>query len=162
MKAIRPATLVMVGAALSTGAFAQALPSKKILTLQVAQTIAQEALSTCLGNGYKVSVLITDDAGRMKAFLRQDGAPNATITIARLKADSVLAFGRASGPPPNLQPGQPVPPPIVPGTVNAQGGVPIMVDHQLIGVVAVSGAPGGDKDAVCANAGLAKVVDALK
>ena len=32
----------------------------------------------------------------------------------------------------------------------------------VIGGVGVSGAPGGEKDEVCANAGIAKVADALK
>ena len=48
-----------------------------------------------------------------------------------------------------------------PGTINAQGGVPIKVGEATIGAVGVSGAPGGDKDAACANAALAKVADKL-
>jgi uncharacterized protein GlcG (DUF336 family) len=32
----------------------------------------------------------------------------------------------------------------------------------VIGGVGVSGAPGGEKDEACANAGIAKVADALK
>ena len=79
-----------------------------------------------------------------------------------MKANSVMAFGRASGPPANLPAGQPVPPPVVPGTINAMGGVPIKVDNQMIGAVSVSGAPGGDKDAACANYALEKVADKLK
>jgi uncharacterized protein GlcG (DUF336 family) len=42
------------------------------------------------------------------------------------------------------------------------GGIPIRVGDQLIGAVAVSGAPGGDKDVACATAALAKVADRLK
>jgi uncharacterized protein GlcG (DUF336 family) len=79
-----------------------------------------------------------------------------------MKNNSVMSFGRASGPPPNLAPGAAVPAPVVPGTINAMGGVPIKVGDQMIGSIAVSGAPGGDKDASCANAGLAKVADKLK
>jgi uncharacterized protein GlcG (DUF336 family) len=51
---------------------------------------------------------------------------------------------------------------VLPGTINAMGGVPIKVGDQLIGAVSVSGAPGGEKDAACANAALAKVADKLK
>jgi uncharacterized protein GlcG (DUF336 family) len=40
--------------------------------------------------------------------------------------------------------------------------VPIKVGGVTIGAVAVSGAPGGDKDAACANAGIAKVAEKLK
>ena len=38
-----------------------------------------------------------------------------------------------------------------------QGGVPIMAGSDIVGAFAVSGAPGGDKDEVCAQAGLAKI-----
>jgi len=50
----------------------------------------------------------------------------------------------------------------IPQIVGVGGGVPIKSGNELIGGVGVSGAPGGEKDEVCANAGLAKVADALK
>jgi len=46
--------------------------------------------------------------------------------------------------------------------VGVGGGVPIRAGNEAIGAVGVSGAPGGEKDEACANAGLAKVADALK
>ena len=150
-------------AGLSAAGFAQeGLPTQKVLTLDVAQTIAQEALTQCRANGYHVTVTVVDGANILKALLRDDGAGNATVEVGRMKANSVMAFGRPSGPPPNLPPGTPAPPPVLPGTINAAGGVPIKVGNQLIGAVSVSGAPGGDKDAACANAGIAKVADKLK
>jgi len=133
-----------------------------VLTVDVAQTIAQDAMAQCRANGYKVTVTVVDHANILKAFLRDDGAGMATVEVARMKANSVMAFGRPSGPPPGLPAGTPAPPPVVPGTINAMGGVPIKVGDQLIGAVAVSGAPGGEKDAACANAALAKVADKLK
>ena len=161
MKVTRSLILTAAVAALSTGAFAQ-LPTQKVLTLDVAQTIAQESLAKCRADGYKVTVTVVDGANIMKAFLRDDGAGMATVEVGRMKANSVMAFGRPSGPPPNLAPGAPVPAPVLPGTINAMGGVPIKVGDQLIGAVSVSGAPGGEKDAACANAALAKVADKLK
>jgi uncharacterized protein GlcG (DUF336 family) len=148
--------------ATAAGVFAQGLPTTKVLTVDLAQTLAQEAMARCRADGYKVSVRVVDGANMEKAFLRDDGAGMATIQVATMKANSVLAFGRASGPPPNLPPGAPVPAPVVPGTINAMGGVPIKVGDQVIGAVSVSGAPGGDKDAACANAALSKVADKLK
>ena len=162
MKLIRFAALAAMGAALSASGFAQGLPTQKIITLDLAQAIAQEALAKCRADGYKVSVRVVDGGNVLKAFVRDDGAGRATPDVARLKANSVMAFGRPSGPPPNLAPGAPVPPPILPDLTNAMGGVPIRVGDQIIGAVAVSGAPGGDKDAACANAALAKVADKLK
>ncbi len=160
----RIALLIAVGAigVLPLSMLAQGLPTQKVLTIDVAHTVAQEAMMKCRADGYKVTVLVVDSANMMKAFLRDDGAPNATVEVARMKANSVMAFGRASGPPANLAPGAPVPAPILPGTINAQGGVPIKVGDQVIGAVAVSGAPGGDKDAACANTALEKVADKLK
>jgi len=162
MKCTPLAVLAVAALGFSARASAQGLPSTKVLTMDVAQTIAEEAISTCRANGYKVSVLVVDAANMQKAFLRDDGAGNATVEVARMKANSVMAFGRPSGPPPNLPAGAPVPPPVVPGTINAMGGVPIKVGDNVIGAVAVSGAPGGDKDAACANAGLAKVAEKLR
>ena len=162
MRFARLMGMIAVVGGLSAHASAQGLPSTKVLTVDVAQTIAQEAMASCRASGYKVSVLIVDSGNVQKAFLRDDGASMATVEVARMKANTVMGFGRPSGPPANLAPGAPVPAPILPGTVNAMGGVPIMVEDHLIGAVAVSGAPGGDKDAACANAGLAKVADKLK
>jgi uncharacterized protein GlcG (DUF336 family) len=54
------------------------------------------------------------------------------------------------------------PPPVVAGTVMLAGGVSIKVGTETIGAIGVSGAPGGNKDEVCANAGIAKVADKLK
>jgi uncharacterized protein GlcG (DUF336 family) len=46
--------------------------------------------------------------------------------------------------------------------VGAAGGVPIKAGNEIIGAIGVSGAPGGDKDEACANAGIAKIEDLLK
>jgi uncharacterized protein GlcG (DUF336 family) len=155
-------SLALAAAALSASAFGQGLPTQKMLTIEVAQTIAQESMAKCRADGYKVTVTVVDSGNVLKAFLRDDGAGNGTVEMGRMKANSVMAFGRPSGPPPNLPAGAPAPPPVLPGTVNAVGGVPIKVGDQMIGAVSVSGAPGGDKDAACANAALAKVADKLK
>jgi uncharacterized protein GlcG (DUF336 family) len=154
--------VVFLTVSTTVGLFAQGLPTMKILTVDVAQAIAQEAMAKCRADGYKVSVRVVDHANIEKAFVRDDGAGMATVQVATMKANSVMAFGRPSGPPPNLPAGAPVPAPVVPGTINAMGGVPIKVGDQVIGAVAVSGAPGGDKDAACANAALTKVADKLK
>lgn len=157
MKILR---FMLLTAAASTAAFAQ-LGMQKVITVDIANTIAQEAMASCRASGYKVTVTVVDHANVVKALLRDDGARPATVEVGRMKANSVMAFGRPSGPPPNAPPGA-AGPPLLPGTINAAGGLPIMSGDQLIGAVSVSGAPGGDKDAACANAGLAKVADKLK
>jgi|SRR5579871_690712 len=161
MKLTKFAVLAAAVAASSTSVFAQ-LPTSKVLTVDVAQMIAQEAIAKCRADGYKVTVLVVDSLNSPKALLRDDGATASTTEVARMKATSVMLYNRPSGPPANLPPGTPAPPPNIPGTINAQGGVPIKVGEATIGAVGVSGAPGGDKDAACATAALAKVADKLR
>jgi uncharacterized protein GlcG (DUF336 family) len=159
---LKTLTLLLTGAAaLSTNAFAQ-LPNSKVLTMDVAHTIAQEALTSCRAAGFKVTVLVVDSLNMPKALLRDDGAAASTTEVAKMKATSTMLYDRPSGPAQAPPPGTPLAPSPLPGTINAQGGVPIKVGGVTIGAVAVSGAPGGDKDAACANAGLAKVADKLK
>jgi uncharacterized protein GlcG (DUF336 family) len=154
-------TLLTVVAALSRPVFAQ-LPNSKVLTMDVAHTIAQEALNSCKASGYRVTALVVDGLNAPKALLRDDGATASTTEVAKMKATSTMLFNRPSGPAQPLPPGQVAPPATIAGTINAQGGVPIKVGEVTIGAVAVSGAPGGDKDAACANAGIAKVADKLR
>ena len=157
-KAALVAAIVALPAAL-----AAQLPTQKVMTVEVAQAIAQEAMMKCRAGGHRVTVTVVDHANMLKAFLRDDGAMNATIEVGLMKTNTVMAFGgRPSGPPANLAPGAPVPAPGVPGLTNAKGGLPIKVGDQLIGAVSVSGGGGGDGDLLCVNAGLAKVADQLR
>ena len=154
-------TLAALTAALSASAFAQ-LPASRVLTLDVAQMIAQETLSNCRTAGYKVTVLVVDSLNAPKAMMRDDGATASTTEVAKMKATATMLYNRPSGPAQPPPAGTTAPPATIPGTINAQGAVPIKVGEATIGAIAVSGAPGGDKDASCANAGLSKVSAKLK
>ena len=161
MKYTKLALITIAIAGLSTSAFAQ-LPTTKILTMDVAETIAQGAMAKCRADGYKVTVLVVDSLNAPKALMRDDGATASTTEVAKMKATATMLYNRPSGPATPPPPGQAAPPATIPGTINAQGGVPIKVGESTIGAVAVSGAPGGDKDAACANAALTKLADKLK
>jgi len=157
MKFTRFVVLAAAAAAFSSTASAQ-----KAVTLDLAQTMAQEAMATCRTNGFKVTVLVVDALNMPKALLRDDGATASTTEMAKMKATATMLYNRPSGPPQQPPPGVAAPPAVIAGTVNAMGAVPIKSGDTTIGAIAVSGAPGGDKDAVCANAALAKVADKLK
>jgi uncharacterized protein GlcG (DUF336 family) len=145
----------------SLNGFAQ-LPTTKVLTMDVAEMIAQGAMAKCRAEGYKVTVLVVDSLNSPKTLIRDDGATAATTEVAKMKATATMLYNRPSGPPTPPPPGQAAPPLPIAGTINAQGGLPIKVGESTIGAVAVSGAPGGDKDAACASAGLAKAADKLR
>ena len=131
-----------------------------ICTQTYALRLAETARSEGRGRDLPASpVRLTIHAGEPGASIpsavvsANNGHGTSRSTTADVRGQYVLA---------NLPAGAPVPAPVVPGTINALGGIPIKVGDQLIGAVSVSGAPGGDKDAACANAGLAKVADKLK
>jgi uncharacterized protein GlcG (DUF336 family) len=162
MKVTKFMLLVIGTAAFSATASAQSPSTQKMISVDMAQTMAQEAMAKCRADGYKVTVLVVDSLNAPKAMLRDDGATAATTEVAKMKATATMWYNRPSGPAQPLPPGTAAPPLPVPGTINAQGGLPIKVGDVTIGAIAVSGAPGGDKDAACATAGLTKVMDKLK
>lgn len=156
-----PKFALLTASVFSSAALAQ-LPASRVLTLDVAQSIAQETLNQCRAKGYKVAVLVVDSLNAPKAMLRDDGTSPSTAEAAKMKATSAMLYNRPSGPPQQPPPGTTAPPATVPGTINSLGGVLIKFGDVTIGAVGVSGAPGGDKDAACANAALAKLADRLK
>jgi uncharacterized protein GlcG (DUF336 family) len=111
----------------------------------------------------RVSVVIVDNDGVVRASLRGDGTAPHTMEFARRKAYTArtrgitsLEFMKLSETGPAVAARQ------IPDVVAIGGGVPIKFGNEVIGGVGVSGAPGGEKDEVCANAGLQRVADQLK
>ncbi|MFO1114858.1 MAG: heme-binding protein [Beijerinckiaceae bacterium] len=151
------------GALSVTPALAQAPQVEKNVSMAMAQAIIAGTIEQCTKDGYKVSVVIVDKAGQVAASLRGDGTNPHTMEFAKMKAytsrtrgQTSLEFIAASSSPEGMLLRQ------IPGVVAIGGGVPIKAGAEVIGGVGVSGAPGGEKDEVCAKAGIAKVADALK
>lgn len=122
---------------------------------------AQAAVAACAANGYKVTALITDSAGDPVVLLSGDGAAVRTQTIARTKIAAALKYKMSSGEvaakaktDPKLDAEIKADPAI--GTAR-QGAVLIGSPSDILGVFAVSGAPGGDKDEACVKAAMDKV-----
>src|SRR5437667_1174567 len=95
-------------------AAAAAPTASPLLTMDVAQIIAQEAITKCRADGYKVSVLVVDSLNAPKLLIRDDGANANTTDVAKMKATASIVYNRPSGPTPPL-PGTPAPPPARPG-----------------------------------------------
>ena len=144
-------------------ALAQAPQVEKNVSMALSMTIMQGVLDQCTKDGYKVSVVIIDKGGNVAASVRGDGTPPHTMDFARMKAYTARTRNQTS-----LATMKQMEDPAfgflrqIPNVVGVGGGVPIRVGNEVIGGVGVSGAPGGEKDEVCANAGVAKVADALK
>jgi uncharacterized protein GlcG (DUF336 family) len=144
-------------------AFAQAPQVEKNVSMALSMAVMQGALDQCTKDGYKVSVVIVDKGGNVAASVRGDGTGPHTMEFARMKAYTARTRNQTS-----LQTMKLLEDPAnafirqIPNVVGVGGGVPIRVGNEVIGAVGVSGAPGGEKDEVCANAGIAKVEAALK
>ncbi len=142
---------------------AQAPQVEKNVSMMMAMAIMQGAIEQCTKDGYKVSVVIVDKGGNVAASLRGDGTAPHTMEFARMKAYTARTRNQTS-----LQTMKMLEDPAnafirqIPNVVGVGGGVPIKAGIEPIGGVGVSGAPGGEKDEVCANAGIAKVEAALK
>ena len=163
MRRVRLAVLASVSILAASPALAQAPQVEKNVSMAMALAIIQGTIEQCSKDGYKVSVTIVDKAGNVAASIRGDGTNPHTMEFGRLKAytsrtrgQTSLEFMKVTSDPNNAYLKQ------IPNTVAVGGGVPIKVGNEVIGAVGVSGAPGGEKDEVCANAGIAKVADALK
>ncbi len=136
------------------------------ISTALAVEAAVEANRVCLGNTYKTTAMITDSAGVPIVVISNDGAAAVTQRIAMSKVQAVLKYKMTSGEV------------AAKAATNAalkaeiaanpmidtarQGAVPIMAGSEVVGVFAVSGAPGGDKDEVCTRAGIAKIQDRVK
>ena len=154
-------SLALAGGA-ATSANAQ-LAAHKDLTLPIAVEMAETAVQTCTANGNKVSVNVVGRGGEVLVAMRGDGTGPHTMEFARMKAYTARTRNQTS-----LQTMKLMEDPAnafirqIPNVVGVGGGVPIKAGGETIGGVGVSGAPGGEKDEACANAGLAKVEAALK
>ena len=154
----------LISAVVVTGsAHAQVLTHKDV-SARMALTIIEAATAQCEKDGYSITVAVLDRVGRFRAYLQGDRASLANIELARRKAYTALTFRRSSmewaqrtAEGSNLA-GQRSLTDVIP----LGGGIPIKIGDDTIGAIGVSGAPGQDKDEVCAQAGLAKVADQLK
>ena len=163
MRYARLALLASIPAFAAAPAVAQAPQMEKNVSMAMSMAIIQGALEQCTKDGYKVSVTIVDKSGNVAAQLRGDGTGPHTMEFSRMKAYTARTRNQTSQQtmkamedPANSFLKQ------IPNVVGVGGGVPIRVGTEVIGAVGVSGAPGGEKDEVCANAGIAKVEAALK
>jgi uncharacterized protein GlcG (DUF336 family) len=163
---------VFMSTAASTARAEQGLITHKALSLDMALAIAQGSLEKCRAGHYQCAVTVLDATGRTMIALQDDGAMLHRFDVSRKKAYTALVYRRpskevvegwsakAASSAPLVEGTIPNPP--IEGTIDMGGGIPIFAGNEVIGAVAVSGAPGWEMNEACARAGLAKVTDKLK
>jgi len=136
--------------------------SVKTIGMELARDIANESINACRKSGYQVSAVVVDRNGLIQAALRDDLASRFTLQIAEEKANSVILSGINSGE--FRQSRSDIRPELnhMDGLIIMQGALPIEMAGSRIGAIGVSGAPGGEKDEVCAQQALDKLIDRLE
>ncbi|MGB9364911.1 MAG: heme-binding protein [Xanthobacteraceae bacterium] len=147
---------------MSLPASAQLLNQKSV-SAAMAMTMAQTALDTCKTNGFAVSVTVVGRAGEVLVQIRGDGAGPHTVENSFRKAYTSRTFRTSSAEwTKNLANNPTRGPQFLTNVIALAGALPIKVGDETIGAMGVSGAPGGEKDEVCVQAGIDKVADQLK
>lgn len=135
----------------------------KSISPDLAFKIAQAALKRCRDDGSQVAVVVMDRFGQTLVLLRDRYAGLPAPTTASSKAYTSLSFKLSTSAFVQAIAAKQLSPELgrLPNIVMMAGGLPIEAAGALVGAVGVSGAPGGDKDEACAQAGLDSVQDKL-
>lgn len=153
---------LIISALISTNAYAEEEPSlvsTKRMTMPTALMIAQAAIQECTKKGIQIGVTVVDRDGIVQVTLRDTIAAQITVPISKGKAYTAANFNSATS---ALAERANTPVGRAPGILMATGGLPIEVGGALVGAVGVSGAPSGETDEECAQAGIDAVLDDLE
>jgi uncharacterized protein GlcG (DUF336 family) len=142
-------------------AIAQAVITERGISLNSAMELATASLERCRADGFKVTVTVLNRHGRQAVVLSDDGVNPHTIENSLRKAYTAFTTRLPSAemgkrPQPGLAGFL-----LLDNITTIEGGLPILAGKDLIGSVGVSGAPGGEKDAACAQTGIDKVSKAF-
>ncbi len=130
----------------------------KTMTLALAERILDAARAQAQAEGWRMSLAVMDAAGNLVAMIRMDGARWMTAQVAQAKAFTAVTFRRSSAAVEELAEQRPdlfkslvtlIDRPLL----LAGGGLPVIVNGELLGGVGASGGT-EDQDIDCAEVGL--------
>ncbi|RVU46199.1 GlcG/HbpS family heme-binding protein [Rubrivivax rivuli] len=131
------------------------MKTKPMLTLEDVRAIAAAAEAEALKNQWSVSIAIVDDGGHLMWMQRLDGTAPISSEIAPAKARTAALGRRESRIYEEMINGGRVSFLSVPALQGMlEGGVPIVVEGQVVGAIGVSGVK-STEDAQIARAGIA-------
>ena len=127
---------------------------KPVLTRDDVARILEHARAEALANQWAVTIAVVDDGGHALALERLDGASPASAYMATEKARTSALGRRASGEYEEMIKAGRHAFLSAPLTAMLEGGVPVVVEGQVVGAVGVSGVK-SSQDAQVARAGIA-------
>lgn len=130
------------------------LTTKKALTLEAARQIAAAARDEARSNDWTMVICVVDDGAHLIYLERMDGTQIASVTVAQDKAATAVRFKRPTKALEDAVAGGRLVVMKLGGATPIEGGLPIVVDGEVIGAIGVSGGT-SPQDGQVAAAGLA-------
>lgn len=130
------------------------MKSKPVLAMDDVKVILEGASRHALEHDWKVTISVVDDGGHLLGLLRLDGAAPTTAVISPGKARASALGRRESSGYEEMINGGRYAYLSVPVGVMLEGGVPIVVDGEVVGAVGVSGVK-SSQDVEIGKAGIA-------
>jgi glc operon protein GlcG len=146
--------LALLTMALLPRAAAAQLAERQMLTLAAVKRVAAAAEAEAVRNNWNVVIAIVDDAGHPLWLQRMDGVQIASIEVALAKARTAALYRRPTKAFADAISGGNQLMAMLPDVMPLEGGVPIIVNGQVLGAVGVSGVT-AQQDGVIAAAGIA-------
>lgn len=127
------------------------------LVMDLAVKMAKASIDECRKQGVNVAVTIVDRGGHPQVVLRDTLAMDLALPISQKKAYTAMTFNAPTSGLEGRFPGS-YSVPKLDSLIISAGGLPITGAGAIIGGIGVSGAPSGEQDEKCAQAG----IDAIK
>lgn len=160
------AAIWLTGTGLAWAAPPDTLPSRHVLPSSLALEAARVAMASCAAQGFAVAVAIVDRKGELALLAADPDVSPVSVELSQRKARTAALFnarsveiGQRFQANPGFAQGMAA---VDPRLAGAQGAAPIRVGSELIGAMGISGAPGGDKDEACVQAGIAAIAERLR
>ena len=115
------------------------LPARPVLTLELAKAVAAAAKRDAADRGHAIVLAVVDAGGHLVYLERMDGVAHGTVQVAILKAQSSAAFRTPSKTFERAVDAGVLGLVGLPGMAPYEGAVPIDVDGETVGAIAVSG-----------------------
>lgn len=150
MKLIRTAAVSVLMLGSAGNAFGQESAGPPSLTLEMARVVMDASEASARANGWNVTIVVTDASGIPVSLRRLDGASPRSYDIAMRKAVTVALTGLSTSEyGRRVEAGDLT---AIEEGITFAGGVPILVDGEVIGAVGTSGVQ-AEYDEVVSQAG---------
>jgi uncharacterized protein GlcG (DUF336 family) len=125
------------------------IPYGAPISLDRAQAAINAAVAESKKRGWKLNVAMVDSGGHLVAFARMDGAQLGSIAISEHKARAAAKFRRETKAfEAGVQAGNNYLL-TLDDVIASRGGIPIVVNGQIIGAIGCSGGTGSQDEVVC-------------